>query len=89
MTPPTKRDFIDVTEMIRSIQRTEGNLDCFRRAQGDCDRADCAWRSYCLDEPEQASENQIDSGDDNRGFSRHNERPRNSGNKRGRRPWTE
>jgi hypothetical protein len=41
--------FLDVAELIRSIQRAEGNPDCFRRARGHCDRPDCAWRRYCLE----------------------------------------
>jgi hypothetical protein len=47
-----KKDFLDVTEMIRSIQRSEGNLDCFGRAQGYCDQLECAWRAYCLPRPQ-------------------------------------
>ena len=43
-----KKDFFDLTNLIRSIQRAEGNPDCFARAQGHCDRLDCAWRRYCL-----------------------------------------
>ena len=44
--------FLDVTELIRSIQRAEDNPDCFRRAHGHCDRLDCAWRRYCLEKPQ-------------------------------------
>jgi|AMWB02.1.fsa_nt_gi hypothetical protein len=40
--------YVDITAMIRSIQRTEGNTDCFRRGQADCDQVNCAWRQYCL-----------------------------------------
>jgi hypothetical protein len=47
-----KKDFFDLTKLIRSIQRAEGNPDCFGRAQGYCDRLDCAWRQYCLDKPQ-------------------------------------
>lgn len=43
-----RKNFLDVTELIRSIQRAEGNIDCFRNAQHDCDQPDCAWRLYCL-----------------------------------------
>lgn len=38
-----------VRNLIRSIQRAEGNPDCFQRAGGHCDRMDCAWREYCLE----------------------------------------
>ncbi len=44
-----KNDFFDLTNLIRSIQRAEGNPDCFGRAQGHCDHSDCTWRQYCLE----------------------------------------
>ena len=44
-----KRDFADITALIRSVQRAEGNRDCFRRGQVYCDQTDCVWRKYCLD----------------------------------------
>jgi hypothetical protein len=47
-----KTDFFDLTNLIRSIQRAEGNPDCFGRAQGYCDRLGCAWREYCLEKPQ-------------------------------------
>lgn len=47
-----KKDFFDLTNLIRSIQRAEGNPDCFGKAQGHCDRLDCAWREYCLENPQ-------------------------------------
>ena len=40
----------DITRLIRSVQRIEGNPDCFGKADGNCDRLDCAWREYCLKE---------------------------------------
>ena len=43
---------VDVTAMIRSLQRTEGVTDCFRRGLTDCDLPDCAWRKYCLSKQE-------------------------------------
>jgi hypothetical protein len=43
---------VDVTAMIRSLQRTEGMIDCFRRGLSDCDQLDCAWRQYCLSKAE-------------------------------------
>jgi hypothetical protein len=43
------RDYCDITALIRSIQRAEGNPDCFGRAGVKCNRLDCAWRDYCLD----------------------------------------
>ncbi len=42
----------DLTRLIQSIQRIEGNPDCFGTAVGFCDRLDCRWRGYCLKEPD-------------------------------------
>jgi len=38
----------DITHLIRSVQRIEGNPDCFGKSDGNCDRSDCAWRELCL-----------------------------------------
>lgn len=36
-------------DLIRTIQRTEGNFDCFGSAiDGVCDQMDCSWREECL-----------------------------------------
>ena len=36
-------------ELIRAIQRAEGNLDCFGTAKsGECDQINCLWRGECL-----------------------------------------
>lgn len=36
-------------ELIRSIQKTEGNFDCFGTAiSGECSQMDCVWRGDCL-----------------------------------------
>ena len=48
--PSPRKDFVDLTALIRSIQRAEGNPDCFRSSQVGCDQVDCAWRKYCLEE---------------------------------------
>jgi hypothetical protein len=50
-----KKNFLDVTNLIRSIQRAEGNPDCFGKAKGYCDGLDCAWHEYCLEEPQNES----------------------------------
>jgi len=35
--------------IIRSIQRAEGNFDCFGTAiSGVCDQMNCLWRKDCL-----------------------------------------
>ena len=45
-----KKDWSDLTALIRGIQRAEGNPDCFGRPLGDCDQLNCEWRRYCLQE---------------------------------------
>jgi hypothetical protein len=44
-----KKSFLDITTLIRSIQRAEGNTDCFQKGIIDCDQLDCKWRSFCLE----------------------------------------
>jgi len=37
------------TDLIRAIQRAEGNFDCFGTAEsGACNQIDCLWREDCL-----------------------------------------
>ena len=45
-----RKDFLDLTALVRSIQCAEGLPDCFRQLQGPCDQVDCTWRKHCLDE---------------------------------------
>jgi len=42
-----KKSFVDTTNLIRSIQRSEGQEDCFLR-KTSCDNLDCIWRDYCF-----------------------------------------
>ena len=36
-------------DLIRSIQKAEGNFDCFGSAtSGYCDQQSCSWRADCL-----------------------------------------
>lgn len=35
-------------DLIKDIQRTEGNPDCFGTATNFCDQMGCCWRSDCL-----------------------------------------
>ncbi len=35
-------------ELVRSIQRKEGNFECFGTARNSCDQSACYWRSDCL-----------------------------------------
>ncbi|MBU1163885.1 MAG: hypothetical protein KKA75_07020 [Proteobacteria bacterium] len=43
-------DYLDIAELVRSIQRAENNFDCFRKGHNDCNQFKCAWREYCLNE---------------------------------------
>ena len=36
------------TELIRRIQKTEGNFDCFGTAKDYCDQDQCCFREDCL-----------------------------------------
>jgi len=42
-----REGFPDLARLIRSIQRAEGNADCFQRLDS-CGEKDCCWRPYCL-----------------------------------------
>ena len=44
-----RKSYLDIVTLIRSIQRAEGNMDCFRMGMIDCDQTDCKWRTFCLD----------------------------------------
>jgi hypothetical protein len=46
----SSENFPNMTNLIRSVQRLEGNPDCFGKSDGICDRLDCAWRELCLKE---------------------------------------
>ena len=41
---------VDLRHLIRSVQRLEGNPDCFQTAKEHCDQKGCVWRVYCLEE---------------------------------------
>jgi len=43
------------TEMVRAIQRAEGNNACYGTAVSFCEQHNCLWREDCLAETEQAS----------------------------------
>jgi hypothetical protein len=45
-----KKSFLDIAKLIRSVQRAEGNTDCFQKGIVDCDQFGCKWRSFCLEE---------------------------------------
>jgi hypothetical protein len=35
-------------DLIREIQRAEGNFDCFGTAERYCDQLDCCFRAICI-----------------------------------------
>lgn len=37
-------------DLIREIQRQEGNFDCYRTAVAHCDQTECCFRLSCLEE---------------------------------------
>lgn len=41
-------NYLDLTELVRSVQRSDGHTDCFRRGFCDCDDLDCPWRAQCF-----------------------------------------
>jgi len=40
---------MEKSELIRAIQRAEGNFDCFGTAtEEECDQEECLWREECF-----------------------------------------
>ena len=35
-------------DLIKSIQRSEGNFDCFGTSRDNCNQLSCCWRSDCI-----------------------------------------
>ena len=35
-------------ELIKTIQRKEGNFDCYGSSKGGCAQTGCCWREDCL-----------------------------------------
>jgi len=35
-------------DLIKNIQHSEGNFDCFGTAKGYCDQWQCCWKSDCV-----------------------------------------
>ncbi len=55
-----ENDQVDITSLIRSIQRLEKNTDCFGVAEikSCCDRMNCAWRILCLEKSQDHRDNE-------------------------------
>ena len=47
----SKPDYVDIVNLVRSIQRAEGNMDCYRNGRQQCALVNCAWRDHCLMAP--------------------------------------
>jgi hypothetical protein len=45
----SKQNYLDVTALIRSLQRAEGEDDCFRTMNLNCQYIECRWREYCFE----------------------------------------
>jgi hypothetical protein len=43
-----KAKAVKKADLIRQIQKAEGNFDCFGRAVGYCDQWQCCFREDCL-----------------------------------------
>lgn len=44
-----KTSRVTKVDLVRSIQLTEGNFDCFTTAvDGECDQSGCIWRDDCI-----------------------------------------
>lgn len=44
-----KTSRLSKVDLVRQIQITEGNFECFATAvEGECDRVDCVWRDDCF-----------------------------------------
>ena len=44
------------TALIRTIQRNEGNFDCFATAHnGECNQPNCLWREDCIKQATKAA----------------------------------
>lgn len=46
--PYPNKSYVDIIALVRSLQRTAGQVDCFRSGNADCDIVNCDWRAYCL-----------------------------------------
>ena len=46
----SKKNYLDIAALIRSIQRAEDKTACFQSGRNDCERMDCLWREYCLED---------------------------------------
>jgi hypothetical protein len=63
----SRGNYPDITNLIRSVQRLEGNPDCFGKSDGNCEHLDCAWRELCLKESQKnRSRNEGGEGGDPR-----------------------
>lgn len=48
-------------DLIREIQRAEGNFDCFGSALGHCDQQGCCFRLLCLGENDRSGKRPLRS----------------------------
>lgn len=55
-------NYVDIVNLVRSIQRAEGKVDCYRRGRQQCDRMNCLWRDHCFNEPERPAKTDMADG---------------------------
>ena len=53
----SKPDYVDIVNLVRSVQRAERNIDCYRSGRQQCDQVNCDWRDHCLKAPAGSSTN--------------------------------
>lgn len=44
-------DGLSESNLVRKIQRAEGEVDCFATGRTTCDNTTCRWRQDCLVDP--------------------------------------
>lgn len=55
-------DNLSKPELIKAIQKQEGNFDCFATAQsGACDQGNCLWLEDCLGMEKERAEQESES----------------------------
>jgi hypothetical protein len=49
MVVETTESYPDIVRLVRSIQKTENNPQCFRTGKSNCEQRVCCWREFCLE----------------------------------------
>jgi nucleotide-binding universal stress UspA family protein len=54
----SKKNFLDITALIKSLQRNENKANCFQKGYDKCEDTKCNWRKYCLEGQQAGSKDQ-------------------------------